>query len=150
MSQSKQEMGPEKKRQRQERRLPYELERMIGLFLTNQEQSMYVAASKDCAGAVQPKRLLAALLSYVVKGNQDAAEKMIIHTLVRRDPLLLRRTGHVTDYSGRTFKGITAYEYAWWAKDKHMLMMLESHMDADTKAFTLKRIDALEAHGLTY
>ena len=84
-------------------------------------------------------------LMLVAHGDQTAADKM----LTRNPSLLLERT-NVTDYSGRTFKNITAYEYAYWAKDTHMCRMLEAHMDKATKANMLKRIDAMERDGLTY
>ena len=57
--------------------------------------------------------------------------------------------GVFTDYSGRTFN-CTAYEYAYWAKDKHMCRMLEQRMDPQTKEAMLNRIDNLEQDGLTY
>jgi hypothetical protein len=56
----------------------------------------------------------------------------------------------VIDYSGRTFKNITAYEYAYWAKDWHMCRMLEAHMDEETKALTLASCKKMERDGLTY
>ena len=55
----------------------------------------------------------------------------------------------MTDYSGRTFK-CTAYEYAYWAKDRHMCRMLEGSMDEKTKALMLKRCEEIEKKGLTY
>lgn len=62
---------------------------------------------------------------------------------------LLRTPGVFTDYSGRTFN-CTAYEYAYWAKDIHMCRMLEAHMDEETKANMLTRINAIEADGLSF
>lgn len=81
----------------------------------------------------------------VAYGEQYAAAQMLRHNC----HLLLERAD-VTDYSGRTFKNITAYEYAYWAKDTHMCRMLEAHMDQPTKANMLERIDAMERDGLTY
>ena len=84
-------------------------------------------------------------LMLVAHGEQKAASYML-----RRNPQLLLERRDVTDYSGRTFKNITAYEYAYWAKDTHMCRMLEAHMDEATKANILERIDEMERDGLTY
>lgn len=80
----------------------------------------------------------------VAHGKQNEARQQ-----VEENPALLLATGRFTDYSGRTFN-CTAYEYAYWAKDKHMCRMLEAHMDEQTKAVMLERIDAIEQNGLTY
>jgi len=87
------------------------------------------------------------LLDYVAKGKQKEADAM----LKSSDDIqtLLRTPGKFTDYSGRTFN-CTAYEYAYWAKDTHMQRMLEHHMDDETKAFLLERVDKIEHSGLAY
>ncbi len=87
------------------------------------------------------------LLDDVAKGKQDEAHA-ILGSLEDKQTLL-RTAGKFTDYSGRTFH-CTAYEYAYWAKDKHMMRMLERHMDDETKAFMLENIDAMEQVGLSY
>nr|WP_241030252.1 hypothetical protein [Legionella anisa] len=87
-------------------------------------------------------------LQDVAKGKQDEAEALLTATPANTQTLL-RTSGIFTDYSGRTFN-CTAYEYAYWAKDTHMCRMLERHMDEETKAYMLARIDAMEATGLTY
>jgi hypothetical protein len=87
------------------------------------------------------------LLDDVAKGKQDEA-----HTILESfedKQALLRASGKFTDYSGRTFR-CAAYEYAYWAKDTHMRRMLERHMDDETKAFMLEKIDAMEHSGLAY
>ena len=85
------------------------------------------------------------LLMLVAHGEEPQAHALIGH----QSKVLLER-GDVTDYSGRTFKNITAYEYAYWAKDWHMCRMLESHMDEETKAVTLSNCEKMERDGLTY
>ena len=85
-------------------------------------------------------------LHCVARGQQKEAEDLLkanpnAHFLLQAEPF--------TDYSGRTFN-CTAYEYAYWAKDKHMCRMLEKYMDADTKAEMLKHCMAIEAVGLVY
>lgn len=87
------------------------------------------------------------LLDDVAKGKQEEANTV----LKSSDDIqaLLRTPGKFTDYSGRTFK-CTAYEYAYWAKDTHMCRMLESHMDDETKAFMLEKVNEMEHSGLAY
>lgn len=84
----------------------------------------------------------------VAKGRQEEAEALLTAT-PDNTQTLLRNPGIFTDYSERTFN-CTAYEYAYWAKDTHMCRMLESHMDEDTKALMLERIDANDATGLSF
>ncbi|WP_133128443.1 hypothetical protein [Legionella nagasakiensis] len=83
----------------------------------------------------------------VAKGKQEEAESVL--NAQQGLQVLLRTAGKFTDYSGRTFN-CTAYEYAYWAKDTHMCRMLERHMDEETKAHLLTRIETMEEKGLTY
>lgn len=86
----------------------------------------------------QPTRLINKLLWFVATGNQDAAEKGI-----KLNPELLLKRGTVTDYSGRTFTNITAFEYALWALDTRYMcnMMLDclSTLDNETQAEMIKQ-----------
>ncbi|KTC82374.1 hypothetical protein Lche_0638 [Legionella cherrii] len=110
--------------------------------------SALVATHKRMHTLFQPTRLgdlTTQLLWNTVTGQQDKAEK-----LVEMHPELQLKPGTITDYSGRTFKNITAYEYAYWAKDTHMCRMLERHMDRETKLAMLKRCEAIEENGLAY
>lgn len=79
-------------------------------------------------------------LDCVAKGQQDEAERLLEDN---PDASLLLNPVTFTDYSDRTFS-CTAYEYAYWAKDKHMCRMLEKHMDVETAGKMLERIDAME------
>ncbi len=87
-------------------------------------------------------------LHHVAKGEQQQAEDILKNSpeIAQR---LLTTSGQFTDYSGRTFN-CTAYEYAYWAKDKHMCRMLESHMIDDTKAQLLAKVEVMEESGLVY
>ncbi|CAM2747581.1 SidC homolog [Legionella steigerwaltii] len=110
--------------------------------------SAFVATHKRMYTLFQPTRLgdlTTQLLWNTVTGQQDKAEK-----IVDMHPELQLKRGTITDYSGRTFKNITAYEYAYWAKDTHMCRMLERHMDRETKLAMLKCCEAIEKNGLTY
>ena len=86
-------------------------------------------------------------LDDVAKGKQDEAEAILDSS--DDIQILLRTPGKFTDYSGRIYH-CTAYEYAYWAKDTHMQRMLERHMDDETKAFLLGKIDEIERSGLAY
>lgn len=88
-----------------------------------------------------------ALLDNVAKGKQDEANTILQSAEDKQ--ALLRTPGKFTDYSGRTFR-CTAYEYAYWAKDTHMQRMLERHMDDDTKALMLGKVNEIEGSGLAY
>ncbi|KTC79429.1 hypothetical protein [Legionella cherrii] len=126
----------------------------IGDFLkkkdpkTDKDISALIRTHKRAHALFQPNRLgdlLSLLLLNTATGQQDRAEK-----IVDMHPELQLQCGTLTDYSGRTFKNITAYEYAYWAKDTHMCRMLEKYMDAETRAAMLKRCEDIEVNGLTY
>lgn len=52
---------------------------------------------------------------------------LYVKELLQKSPEFLLARGDVTDWAGRTFKNITAFEYALWAKDFKMIeMMLNS------------------------
>jgi len=61
------------------------------------------------------------LATYVVSGEQTKAEAML-----KLNPGLSMQATEVTDYSDRTFTNISAFEYALWALDIHMLRMIIS------------------------
>ncbi|WP_392537298.1 hypothetical protein [Legionella sp. 227] len=115
---------------------------------TDKDISALIKTHKRPHALFQPNRLgdlLSLLLLNTATGQQDKAEK-----IVDMHPELQLKCGTLTDYSGRTFKNITAYEYAYWAKDTHMCRMLEKYMDAETRAAMLKRCEDIEKNGLTY
>jgi hypothetical protein len=97
---------------------------------------------------VQLSKDVPEFLLNVARGQQKEAEQ-----LLKKNPeasqYLLLAIQKFTDYSGRTFN-CSAYEYAYWAKDKHMCRMLEKYMDEATKAQMLQRVEAIEQVGLRY
>ena len=105
----------------------------------------FARTSKRYYGLFRDYIHAAKCLMLVAHGKQEEA-----NNILRENPQFLLERCDVTDYSGRTFKNITPYEYAYWAKDTHMCRMLESHMDETTKAKMLERIDAIERDGLNY
>ena len=125
--------------------LPGDVTMQISSALPLKEKVALARTSKRYYGLFKQHIHAAKCLMLVAHGDEDAAAQM----LTRNCKLLLESTD-VTDYSGRTFKKITAYEYAYWAKDTHMCRMLEAHMDEAAKAKMLKRIDVMERDGLAY
>ena len=95
-------------------------------------------------------RLPPLLLQSVARGEQDKAASILASC-----PPLLSHRGDVTDYSGRTFKNITAFQYALWAMDTHMCrMILDAIPPGPTgdalRADLIHQYEELEADGVTY
>ena len=93
-------------------------------FLTLKDQSALIQTCKSLHKDPGRKVRVNWLLSLVAQGRQDDAEAMI-----KQDPTLLLERGDVTDGAGRTFRGITALQYAVWALDAHMWTMILPYLD---------------------
>ncbi|VEH85684.1 SidC homolog (plasmid) [Legionella adelaidensis] len=65
--------------------------------------------------------------------------------LLQKSPKFLLERGDVTDWAGRTFKNITAFEYALWAKDFKMIEMM-LHCIPETEAGDAIRAALLEQY----
>ena len=118
-------------------------------YLSPADKLAFAKTSQANLRLLQPDVQLSNLLLGAAHGKQDEVNGLLTKLSPESKAKLLLQTGTFTDYSGRTFN-CTAYEYAYWAKDTHMCRMLEVHMDANTKAKMLKRIDVIERDGLTY
>ncbi len=134
--------------------LPYELILEIKERLSESDIENLGRVSKSMHGLFQSpnKKILNKFLERVAFGMQDKIEELFTDVYsgdVEKIQVALRHQDRFTDYSSRIFN-CTAYEYAYWAKDTHMCRMLEGHMDEETKAQMLVRIDAIEANGLSY
>ena len=125
--------------------LPDALATEVFSLLSIKEKAALARTSPRSYGLFKQHIHAAKLLMLVAHGEQEPAA----HMLAGKAALLLERAD-VTDYSGRTFKHITAYEYAYWAKDTHMCRMLEAHMDEKTKAAMLEKVTEIDTVGLTY
>ena len=125
--------------------LPDVLQKEMWGYLNLRDKSKLASTSKEYKRLLSNDLMTAKVLMLVAQGQQTQAQALLVH-----QPNLLSQRGDVTDYSGRTFKNITAYEYAYWAKDWHMCRMLEAHMDEETKALTLASCEKMEGDGLTY
>ncbi len=111
--------------------------------------ALHLGAKKDEDAGVATERrrqMLSKFLLCVAQGKQDEAEKLLKISQKGTDTTStwLLGTGNVCDYSGREFTGISAYEYAYWAKDTHMCRMLERYMSDETKADIAQRIKKME------
>ena len=123
-----------------------DIEKLVSSINDEQFEKLPIKIRLACMKS--PAIQLRTFLHDVARGRQDEAEKLLADN-PERAQTLLTTLGAFTDYSGRTFN-CTAYEYAYWAKDRHMCRMLEAKMDEPTKAVMLERCEAIEATGLTY
>lgn len=133
--------------------LPNDWLKQIGSYLNPQQELKTLAnLSRRTHSLFQPRVLHSQFLECIAYGRQDKAERLLTELFQGQEIKIqaaLRGKGQFTDYSGRSFN-CSAYEYAYWAKDRHMCRMLEQHMDAVTKAEMLRRCEAIEAEGLSY
>jgi len=65
-------------------------------------------------------------LKLVAEGEQGKAE-----TMLQSNPALALVPGDVTDLSKRTFTNITGFQYAVWALDWHMWMMIKKYLPTE-------------------
>jgi hypothetical protein len=75
------------------------------------------------------------LLNCVGKGKVQEAD-----TLLRNYPSLGKFCGDLTDWSGRVFKRITAYQYAILALDETMFNMISRHLSFEEKEKQLRQL----------
>lgn len=84
--------------------------------------TQFKGATKPTFRAIDASELteeLQEFLKTVVEGEQDKAE-----AILKKNPALALASTDVTDLSKRSFKNITALQYALWALDWHMWTML--------------------------
>jgi len=84
---------------------------------------------------VNPQELTQ-FLTLVAQGEQDKAEAML-----KSNKDLVLVPGDVTDLSKRTFKGITAFQYALWALDWHMWTMLLKYIPTPQAQEQAKQVE---------
>lgn len=101
----------------------------------------------DSAKNIALNVMLEHLPTLVAVGKQNEVDNILKRSQNAQE--LLVRSEVFTDCSGRTFN-CTLFEYAYWAKDTYMCRMLVSHMDANTRAFTLKCCENIDQLGLMY
>ncbi|MCE3238488.1 MAG: hypothetical protein K0R24_1469, partial [Gammaproteobacteria bacterium] len=79
---------------------------------------------------------VSAFLRLVAEGEQDKAEAML-----KANPHLGVATGSVTDLSKRTFQNITALQYALWALDWNMWLMLLKYIPREEAQLQAMALD---------
>ena len=128
--------------------LPEDMISLIEKKLSLQDKAAFAGTSKHFYQLFKPwirTEKISAFLTYVVQGQQDKVRAML-----QQDPQLLLEEGSVTDYSSRVFTKVTAYEYAYWARDIYMFAMFIDFADHMTKQVMLEGIDAIKSVGLNY
>jgi hypothetical protein len=98
--------------------------------------SFQQSLTPEPAIAVEEVKALEQLLRLVAEGEQDQAEAMI-----KSNWRLLLSRGQVTDLSGRTFEGITAFQYALWAMDWHMWKMIQKYLPPEAQSEQFDQLD---------
>lgn len=132
---------------------PNGVKKIISDYLRPQEIKFLSETGKYAHNMFKPEleyRAISELLSYVVKGNQDAAERILA-----KKPELLLKTSNVTDFSGRNFKQVTAFQLALWAKDRHMRDMMircipNDEQGSGIRSNLLAQYQDLETYGISY
>jgi hypothetical protein len=127
------------------RMFPNDVQKEIWGYLGLKDKSALASSSAEYKQLLSTELMTAKLLMLVAQGAQKRAQEIL-----EQQGNLSLLCSDVTDYSGRKFKSITAYEYAYWAKDTHMCRMLERHMDENTKAAMLEKVRAIDTVGLSY
>ncbi|MDX2346552.1 MAG: hypothetical protein QNK11_06760 [Legionella sp.] len=88
--------------------------------------------------------------SCIAEGRQEEAK-----TILQQRPDFLFERMDVTDYSGRTFKNISAFKLALYYQDTHMLQMIcqclpENELGDDIKIDLSQQYHSFLAFGVTY
>ena len=86
-------------------------------------------------------------LQHVARGEQNEAEAML-----KMNPQLLLCRGKMVEHNGRTFESATAFQYAVWAKDTHMLTMLMKYppKESPLRQAIKEQLQEFKTKGLTY
>lgn len=117
------------------------------LFSATARQRRDAAFAQAQQPVHEPTNDVEKLLRHVARGEQNQAKSMISGWFFKMPELLLER-GTVTDYSGRTFEYVTAFQYALWALDRHMWEMILAVCPAQYKPELAKQLQELEEQGL--
>ncbi|KTD14329.1 hypothetical protein [Legionella israelensis] len=99
--------------------LPFELTVKIAKGLSSRALAAFSQASTNQYRLFQPTLNARKFVHLVAHGEENAAKAML-----KTDIDLLLKKERVTDYSGRTFEKVSAFQYALWAMDSHMWQMM--------------------------
>ncbi|HQZ88286.1 MAG TPA: protein kinase [Gammaproteobacteria bacterium] len=89
---------------------------------------------------------LTTFLRLVAEGEQERAEAML-----KKNPDLALVPGDVRDLSKRTFRGITAFQYAVWALDWHMWTMIRKYLPPEAAQLQAQGFEMgswVKSHGI--
>ena len=126
--------------------VPEEIVSNLFNFLSLADKAALAQTSKRYNGLFHRSLYINKCLNFVAKGDQAAAAGMIAS-----HPALILKVGHLIDRSGRLFKQITPFEYAFWSKDWHMCAMMLHDMDDELmQASVLSLIKKMRKDGLVY
>jgi hypothetical protein len=95
--------------------LPQDIHNKVEQLSATPDLLNFAMTSKGYFKLFKPMLDVRKLLLQVVRGKHAA-----VQTMLKNDISLAFKRGKVTDYSGRTFEDISAFEYLLWALDKHM------------------------------
>ncbi len=122
-------------------KLPNKIGKYIANILATKSQGLHVPLSE---GSQSNRQELSQFLRFVAEGEQDRAEAML-----RKHRDLVLFPGDVQDLSGRTFENITGFQYAVWALDWHMWMMLRRYLPDEQAATQIMSPGSwVRTHGL--
>ena len=120
----------------------------LGQYLSNEDLWNLSQASKAMFFSCQPlleKQAAKILLSHVVKGEEAAALEMI-----DANPRLLLILSKATDYSGRSYQGLTPFQAALSSHDVALWKKIEPYFDklSDGEAEKVRQFRQLFPEGL--
>lgn len=95
--------------------IPPEIQDETAQYLLAPELLNLTLATKEHWALFKPILDVCKFLHHVVRG-----EYAVVQSMLKNDIRLILKKGNVTDCSGRTFKLISAFEYALWALDQPM------------------------------
>ena len=102
--------------------------------LSYPEQVEQMSKATQEKNSIKPEEIQT-LLTWVTDGHLIAVEK-----LLKKNVSLGVCTGTVTDRSNRTFKNITALQYAAWSLDEEMCDLMMNYMGKHNSAMQLKAL----------
>ncbi|SCY60319.1 hypothetical protein SAMN02746069_02997, partial [Legionella israelensis DSM 19235] len=92
--------------------LPPELKEEIAGILSSRDLAALSRSSTNHYRLFQPIVNARKFVHLVARGEENAAKAML-----KTDIDLLLKKERITDYSGRTFDKVSAFQYALWAMD---------------------------------
>jgi hypothetical protein len=131
-----------------------DIKSVIGSYLESTTQNSLAMTSLKHFQLFKPNfksELVIKLLDCIVWGKQNSVEK-----LLKTSPELMLERTTFTDYSGRTFSNISAFEYVLWALDtRYMVNMMLNCLPNDDKGLAIAKAlkgqyEHVDIQGVTY